>query len=197
MFTGIVEDTGEVLDIGQRGEGLVLEIDTGSLDTELETGDSVSINGACLTVEEVGDGSVVMFVSNETRRKTNLGELDIGDFVNLEGALRASEGLDGHIVQGHIDTTSLINEIERHEEGATYWIDMPRSGAGYIASKGSITLDGISFTVAEIGDNRFSVAVIPETLKRTNLSGKEEGDTVNLEFDVLAKYVERQLQSYI
>jgi len=189
MFTGIVEETGEVLTVDERPGGRRLRIGTSF--EGLEEGQSISVSGACLTVEDFTDGEwFAVFLAAETVDRTYLGELSVGDVVNLERALPADGRLDGHFVQGHVDDTADVRAIEQEGEDWTYTFSLPDAQAGYVVEKGSIAVDGISLTVAERRGDEFDVAVIPETYELTTLSEKSVGDPVHLEVDIVAKYVE-------
>jgi riboflavin synthase len=180
MFTGIVRDLGRVASFD--GSRLIV-------DTEIDAGlgDSVSVNGTCLTVV-ANDEGLSFDVVTETLSRTTLGELAAGDAVNLEPALRAGEPLGGHIVQGHVDAVGRVRST-----GEPVWIDAPAELRRYLVEKGSITVDGVSLTVAAVDDRGFAVALVPHTLEVTTLGALEPGDPVNLEVDVLAKYVEKLL----
>jgi len=188
MFTGIVEETGEVLAVEDESGSRRLRL--GTTFEGLSEGQSVSVSGACLTVEAHGDGWLEVFLAEETRARTYLGTLGAGEAVNLERALAADGRLDGHFVQGHVDATVEVRDIERVGEDWTFTFAIPEGQAGYVVEKGSIAVDGISLTVAECDDEQFSVAVIPETYEVTTLSETSVGDPVHLEVDVIAKYVE-------
>jgi len=192
MFTGIVEETGEVLAVEDGEGGRRLRVATGF--ETLEEGQSISVSGVCLTVEECGEGWFSLFLAAETRDRTYLGTLGVGDQVNIERAMPADGRLDGHVVQGQVDATAEVLGVERVGEDWTYSFAVPESAAGYVVEKGSIAVDGISLTVADCSTDRFSVAIIPETYDLTTLSEKSAGDPVHLEFDVLAKYVESLLE---
>jgi riboflavin synthase len=194
MFTGIVEETGEVAGVEERSGGRRLRIAT-TFD-DLHHGQSISVNGACLTVEEVVGGGFEVFLAAETVEKTYLGAVGVGDRVNLERALPADGRFDGHLVQGHVDTTTEVTGIER--VGDDWWFEfaLPSEQARYVVGKGSVALDGISLTVADRGDDAFAVAVIPTTYEVTSLSEKSVGDPVHLEVDVVAKYVESLVEGY-
>ncbi|UPV72766.1 riboflavin synthase [Halorussus limi] len=209
MFTGIVEEAGEVRDVTVTEEGRRLRIAGEDVTRNLDRGQSISVSGVCLTVEEFEDDWFEVFLASETVDKTYLGEVEAGDAVNLERAMPADGRFDGHIVQGHVDATAEITDIEEVGEDWTYEFAVPEGFGKYVVDKGSVTVDGISLTVAErkpasgnsagsddaeSGGDRFSVAVIPETRKITNLSTKSVGDPVHLEVDVIAKYAERLLE---
>ncbi len=189
MFTGIVEETGEVLAVDDEAGGRRLRIDTTF--EELEDGQSISVSGVCLTVEEFVDGEwFAVFLAEETVEKSYLGTVSVGDELNLERAMPADGRFDGHFVQGHVDTTAEVLKIEQVGDDWFYTFSVPAAQDQYIVSKGSITVDGISLTVADLEKERCTVAIVPETHDVTTLSAKEVGDPVHLEVDVIAKYVE-------
>ena len=185
MFTGIVEELGQVVSMGDGrlriAAALVLE--------DAKVGDSTAVNGCCLTVVELGPGWWEADVSDESLRRTNLGDLTPGDRVNLERPVRASDRLGGHVVQGHVDA---VGEIV--EPVPDLRVRMPRDLMRYVVEKGSITVDGVSLTVVDVLDDGFTVAVIPHTAEVTTLGHKAAGGHVNLEVDVMAKYVERLIE---
>lgn len=193
MFTGLVRETATVSDMVRLGEGISLSLKLPKLGPGATLGDSIAINGACLTVvEKIAD--VLRFeVSPETLAKTNLGQLSKGDIANAEPSLRLNDVLGGHMVQGHVDATGEL--LSRIQEGGweTFWFSMPTETAKFVTPKGSITVDGVSLTVVNAGADRFSVALIPHTLAETNLGIMKPGTKVNLETDMLARYVQRIL----
>jgi riboflavin synthase len=190
MFTGLIADLGEVDAVDTTPDGARLRIRT-SLAEDLQLGDSIAVNGVCLTASETSPGAFTAEAMHETLRRSTLGGLRAGDRVNLELALRAADRLGGHVVQGHVDGTGTIAAIA--EEGFSRRVTVVPDGdlLRYVVEKGSIAINGISLTVAALGEDRFDVALIPETLERTTLGAAAVGDRVNLEVDVLAKYVER------
>jgi len=195
MFTGIVEGTGEVVARERTDDGLRLRIGAGELAEGLSHGQSVSVSGACLTVERYDEGEwFEVFLAAETVAKTYLGELEVGETVNLERAMPADGRFDGHVVQGHVDAVATVTGVERVGEDWTFAFELPEGYDRYVVEKGSIALDGISLTVAGMAGREVSVAIIPTTYELTTLSEKEPGDPVHLEVDVLAKYVERLLE---
>ncbi len=194
MFTGIVEETGEVLEVEADAGGQRLRVET-SFDG-LEQGQSISVSGACLTVEEYGDGWFEVFLAEETVERTYLGGLVPGDVVNLERALRADSRLDGHFVQGHVDGTATIERAEQVGDDWRFAFSLPPELGEYVVEKGSISVDGISLTVAAIDEESFEIAIVPETYDVTNLAAKTAGDPVHLEVDVIAKYVEKLTAGY-
>ena len=194
MFTGIVETTGEVRDVvdGEGGQRIRIETEF----DDLHRGQSIAVDGACLTVEEHTEAAFETFCSTETLNRTTLSTVDVGDDVNIERALPADGRLDGHFVQGHVDATTEVRGVEQVGDDWTFEFALPEDVARYVVEKGSITLDGISLTVAGLQEDSFSVAVIPETYRLTTLGEREPGDSVNLEVDVIAKYVERLTEGY-
>ena len=194
MFTGIVEAVGEVTDVTVTDDGRRLRI-AAPFAAALEPGDSVSVAGACLTVEDQDGGTFSVFLAAETVARTSLGDLATGDGVNLERAMPAEGRFDGHIVQGHVDATTTVAGVEPVGEDWTYTFDLPAALRPYVVDKGSITVDGVSLTVAGLDGETFSVAIIPTTHRETTFSSLSPGDRVNLEVDVIAKYVERLLET--
>ncbi|AKH96887.1 riboflavin synthase [Halanaeroarchaeum sulfurireducens] len=195
MFTGIVEETGIVESVTDDEGGRRLRIATEEM-TDFDAGDSVAVGGVCLTVEESGDRWFSVFTATETLEKTTLDDVREGDGVNLERPMPADGSFDGHIVQGHVDTTTEVVDIESVGEDWTFTFAIPEEHEQYVAPKGSIALDGISLTVADLDDEAgtFSVAIIPTTYEETTLGERKAGDRVNVEVDVIAKYVERMTQ---
>ncbi len=193
MFTGIVRERGRVAAIEGGPDGVRLRVEAPRTGAEVAVGDSVSISGCCLTAVEVGDGSIVFDAVPETLRRTSLGRLEPGAEVNLEPALRAGEPLGGHYVQGHVDGVGRIRSAEREGESLRVWIEAPAEVLRYCVEKGSIAVEGVSLTVSELAEDAFAVALVPHTLAATTLTAPEPGREVNLEADVLAKYVERLL----
>ena len=194
MFTGIVEELGTVRAIDVREGGARLEIAARTVLTDAELGSSIAVNGCCLTVVTLGEGAWSADAVTETLRRTTLGSLAPGDPVNLERPVRLADRLGGHIVQGHVDAVGTVRDRCPEGDGsARVVIEAPADVLRYMVHKGSITVDGVSLTVAEVGADWFAVAVIPHTLAVTTLGVRAPGDPVNLEVDVLAKYVERLL----
>ncbi|MEW4490131.1 riboflavin synthase [Thalassoglobus sp. JC818] len=196
MFTGLVEAIGTVISTEPDGPGIVLSISPQSEMRDLESveiGDSISINGCCLTVIR-NDGESLWFqAGSETLSKTNLGEFEVGTPVNLERSLRPTDRMGGHFVQGHIDGTGLIDAIETEGEWVNMWFRVPQHLTGQMVAKGSIAVDGISLTLVNVEADRFSVALIPHTLEVTTLGRRKVGDRVNIETDIVGKYMEKML----
>jgi riboflavin synthase len=194
VFTGIIEEVGKVLDLTPSGSGVRLTIAATKMLDDIEIGASIAVNGCCLTVTDYGDNWWSADAVPETMDRTSLGSLTQQSLVNLERPVQPSGRLGGHIVQGHVDSTTQIMNIESEDDGSyKYTFNLNDSWSRYICEKGSIAIDGISLTVANVDDTSFSIAIIPHTWEVTNLSNKTSGDSVNIEVDVLAKYVERQL----
>ena len=191
MFTGLVESMGKCASLQAEGEGQQLVIDATIFGNDISLGESIAINGVCLTVVEKALGSATFQLAPETLRKSNLGNLTIGSLVNLERALRMGDRLGGHWVQGHVDGVGSLLKREKDGDWEKFIFQMPTTLSRYLVAKGSITINGVSLTVVEVSTDTFSVALIPHTLAITNLGVLREGDTVNLEVDILAKYVER------
>jgi riboflavin synthase len=192
MFTGIVKEMGRVEAIEASDDGARLRIGAG-LSTELSEGDSVSVNGACLTATSVGDGAFEADVMHQTLSLTTLGELEAQSPVNLELPLRASDRLGGHVVQGHVDGTATVTEIVEDGFAKRLRVELPEDLLPYVVERGSVAIEGVSLTIADLTDSGLEVSLIPETLERTTLGALAPGDRVNVECDVLARYVRRQL----
>ncbi|WP_435098667.1 riboflavin synthase [Halarchaeum sp. P4] len=192
MFTGIVEATGRVTAVDEGDDGRRLRIETDDI-AAFSHGQSVAVDGVCLTVEEHGTGWFSVFLAEETVARTSLAGREEDDRVNLERALPADGRLDGHIVQGHVDTITEVVAVEQVGEDYRYTFTLPEGHERYVAEKGSVALDGVSLTVASVDDDAgtFDVALIPTTHAETTLGAREPGDEVNVEVDVVAKYVER------
>ena len=193
MFTGLIEELGNVRSRVRRGAFQQLEIAAERVLDGLQVGDSVNIDGVCQTAVAIGESSFAVETVAETLARTTLGTLGIGQAVNLERALRADQRLGGHLVLGHVDGIARIRQRTEREGEHRFEIEPPPTLARYIAGKGSVALDGISLTVAEISGDAFTIAVIPHTFDNTTLSHRRAGDSVNLEVDVIARYVERLL----
>ena len=193
MFTGLIEELGNVRSRVRRGAFQQLEIAAERVLDGLQVGDSVNIDGVCQTAVAIGESSFAVETVAETLARTTLGTLGIGQAVNLERALRADQRLGGHLVLGHVDGIARIRQRTKRDGEHRFEIEPPPTLARYIAGKGSVALDGISLTVAEISGDAFTIAVIPHTFDNTTLSHRRAGDSVNLEVDVIARYVERLL----
>lgn len=194
MFTGLVADKGEVIALEKRAESALITIKT-TLLSELKIGDSISVNGVCLTVISKNDETFQADVMIQTLNLTSLGNLRVGDLVNLELAMAANSRFGGHIVQGHVDGVATVKENSEGEKWNKFVIEIPNNLARYIVNQGSITVDGVSLTVGNILDNEVILWLIPETLSKTNLGIKKPGNLLNIEVDILAKYVERLMEA--
>ncbi|MEO5653577.1 MAG: riboflavin synthase [Marmoricola sp.] len=193
MFTGIVEELGTVEALEDQGDAVRLTVRGPVVTSDVSLGDSISVNGCCLTVVTNRDATFTADVMRETLEKTSLGSLGPGTRVNLERAVTPTTRLGGHIVQGHVDGTGSVLRRTPSQHWELVEISLPAGLANYLVEKGSITVDGISLTVFDVGSESFSVSLIPETLARTTLGFKQPGDVVNLEVDVIAKYVEKMV----
>tara|TARA_B100000085_G_scaffold229380_1_gene215546 strand:- start:843 stop:1439 length:597 start_codon:yes stop_codon:yes gene_type:complete len=192
MFTGLVEEVGTIRSVASVGEGARVTIAASTVLGDVEMGASIAVNGCCLTVVEWGDDWWAADAVPETMDRTNLGGLAPGDPVNLERPLAANGRYGGHVVQGHVDGTGEVHSIEELDDGSwRFTFTLPSELANYVVEKGSIAVDGISLTVAAVTPSTFSIAIIPHTFAVTAMGQRNVGDTVNLEADVLAKYVER------
>ncbi len=193
MFTGLIEEVGKVSKIEKRSDGIMIQIKAEKIVDDLKIGDSVALNGVCLTVVEIENGKISFDVSQETAVRSNLPELKTGDPVNLERALRLSDRLGGHIVQGHVDTVGFIKSINLKGQHTEFIFQFPEEFQDLVVEKGSIAIDGISLTVNYIMDNRISINIIPHTIQNTNLKERKTGDKVNIEFDILGKYIKKMI----
>jgi len=191
MFTGIIESMGVVKKITAKGEDALLEIDTSMNLDDIKTGDSIAISGACLTITGISDRGFIADVSAETLAKTTLKSLKRGDKVNLEKALRLDSFLGGHLVLGHVDGVGSIGERLEKSNSIIFGVEIDKELSKYVVQKGSITVDGISLTVNRCEKNRFYVNIIPHTARATTLESKRVRDPVNIETDILGKYVEK------
>ncbi len=194
MFTGLVQSLAEVRSIVSEGPGVRLTIAEPTITKEVALGDSIAVNGCCLTVVVKDDSTMQFDAGAETLQRTTLGELVEGDRVNLETSLRLGDSLGGHLVSGHIDGVGSVDQRLDDAEWSTIWFRVPGELTRQMATKGSVAVDGVSLTLVDVEDERFSVALIPHTLAVTTLGKREVGDRVNLETDLLAKYVQRQLE---
>jgi riboflavin synthase len=194
MFTGIIEEMGKMKRIDRQGQAMVLTVSAAKVLEDVHMGDSISVNGVCLTVIAFDSASVSMDVMPETYRKTTLRDLKSGSRVNLERAMAAGGRYGGHMVQGHVDTVGMIRSRTREENAVVFTVEPDEPYVmKYIVSQGSIAIDGISLTVVRAGEAGFSVSIIPHTLEETVLADKQAGDAVNLEADILGKYIDRLL----
>lgn len=193
MFTGIIEELGRVREVEQRGEDARIVIEAQTVTVGSREGDSIAVNGVCLTALNVRPGSFAADVSQETLFRSTLGNLKPGSSVNLERAVTPATRLGGHIVQGHVDARGKFLGSQNHGDSWTFRFAYPKEIARYLVFKGSVAVEGISLTIANLADDYFEIAVIPKTFEVTNFSRLKPGDEVNLEVDVIAKYVERIL----
>lgn len=193
MFTGIIREVGSVQNVERTSAGARLRVRAAVAD-RLPEGDSVSVNGVCLTIAAAGDDEFEADVMNQTLSVTTLGDLDAGDRVNLEPAVRAGEPLGGHLVQGHVDGTARVTSAAEDGFARRLHFEVPDELRRYVAEHGSVALDGVSLTVAELTGEGLEVSLIPETLQRTTLGDLNEGSEVNVEVDVVARYAERLVQ---
>jgi len=191
MFTGIVRELGRIVSVDGRADGARILVEAPETAGDAKVGDSVAINGVCLTVTSSTDGALAFDAVPETLRRSSLGALAPGEDVNVEPALRAGEPLGGHYVQGHVDGVGEVRRNEPEGDGRRLWIDAPTELRRYLVEKGSVAVEGVSLTVAELDDAGFAVALVPHTLAATTLRRLGAGDAVNIEVDMLAKYVER------
>ncbi len=191
MFTGIIEGQGIVkkfVNKTKNRSAAKMGIDLGNLAKGLQIGDSVAINGVCLTTTHISEKQAEFEMIAETLKKTNLGMIKSGDKVNIERSLKVGERMEGHFVLGHIDGTGKIMKIEKLSKEIKFWIELPKDLARFVVKKGSITVDGISLTLVDVLKNKISICIIPHTMKITNLGSKKIGDKVNIETDILGKY---------
>ena len=194
MFTGLIQDLGLIAAVDATGDGVRLVVES-RLSDELAEGDSVSVNGVCLTATAISEGRFSADVMHETLRRSSLAEAAGGARVNLELPLRASDRLGGHVVQGHVDGVGTVAEAREEGFARVVTVQAPPELLRYVVEKGSVAIDGVSLTVAKVTERTLSVSLIPETLARTNLGGAAPGTRVNLEVDVLAKYVEKLVKA--
>jgi riboflavin synthase len=196
MFTGIIEEVGKVVKIEQRGENRRITVDAVSIAPRLRTGDSIAVSGVCLTAVDIKSKSFAADLAPETWARTSLSRIHAGALVNLELPMKADGRFGGHIVQGHVDGVGKLIELERITDSENWWlhIELPSQIEKYVVFKGSISIEGISLTVAKLEGNRCTIAIIPHTVEMTNLGFLKPGDAVNLEADLIAKYVEKMVK---
>ena len=197
MFTGIVEELGAVVALDRIGDSARLRVHGPAVCSDARPGDSIAVNGVCLTVTQMQDGTFTADVMRETLARSSLSALEVGDPVNLERAVRADSRLGGPLVQGHVDAVGQVESREPGERWEAVRIAVPPGVVRYVVPKGSIAVDGVSLTVVDVDADSFSVSLIPETLARTTLGNAPVGSAVNLEVDVLAKYVERMVEAHL
>jgi riboflavin synthase len=193
MFTGIIEHLGKVKQVKLQASSAIIVVDVGPLSDDVNPGNSIAINGACLTVTQIKDSEVYFDVSTETLSKTTIGGLKTSDNINIERSLKMGDKLGGHFVTGHIDGVGVINKVENEPGQCTVWFSVSEELTNMMIKKGSVAVDGISLTIVEIRDGLFSVALIPYTLEATTLGFKKAGQKVNIETDMLGKWVKRIL----
>ena len=197
MFTGLVESLAAVAEIIPEPPGVRLVIREPKIAGTAAVGDSIALNGCCLTVVAVESDRLAFQAGEETLSRTNLGELKPGDMLNLERSLKLGDEIGGHLVTGHIDAVGIVDRRLDDAEWCTMWFRFPPALSGQLASKGSIAVDGVSLTLVDVEADRFSVALIPHTLTVTTLGRRKEGGDVNLETDILAKYVEKSVKAFL
>ncbi len=197
MFTGIIEELGTVKGVRTQSEGMRLTIVANVTMDGMKKGDSIAVNGACLTVTEFDNASFTADVSGETAKRTSLGKLRVGEKVNLERPMKLSDRLGGHLLSGHVDGVGIIRGVEKRGGMSVFTFEAPADVQRYLIVKGSVAIDGISLTVNEVQGNRFTVTIIPHTAEMTTLGIKKTGGAVNLEADMIGKYVERFIKTRI
>ena len=194
MFSGIIKHTGKIKRILKTKNNCFLEISSKIKLSKNEIGSSISCSGTCLTVDKINKNYVKFYISKETLKKTTFKYAKIGDIINLEKSLRFGDRLSGHFVQGHVDTTSIVGKIRHYGKSWVVDFKLPKKTQKYIVQKGSIAINGVSLTIAKISKNGLQIAIIPKTLKFTNLIYLKRGDFVNIEFDILRKYAKSNLK---
>lgn len=195
MFTGIVEETGRIASIDRKGDFAILKIKCNKVLDGTQLGDSIAVNGVCLTVTAMSSDTFTADISYETIKKSTFADITNGSSVNLERALTLSTRLGGHLVSGHVDAVGVIEKLTQNQSAYILTVRYPEEIDKYVAAKGSICVDGISLTTAKCSGNTFEVAVIPHTYEGTSLSGKRQGSKVNLEVDMISRYLEKLLKS--
>lgn len=195
MFTGLIEEIGQIESLQKKSDGMLLYVKAKKILEDAKLGDSIAVNGVCLTVVDIKNDKVAFELSNETINRSNFRYAKIGDYVNLERALKASDRLGGHIVQGHVDTTGKIVEMKNLGSHIELLLQIPHEYKSLLIEKGSIAVDGISLTINYVLNDKISINIIPHTLENTNLKHKKVGDLVNLEFDILGKYILKFISS--
>jgi riboflavin synthase len=195
MFTGLIEDVGKIASLRVNKRSAVLAVETNLPVRSMKLGASIAVNGACLTIMKKGKNTLTVDVSPETLNRTSLALLGIGSLVNLERSLRLQDGLGGHLVTGHVDGVAVIESIETQGEFTFFTFRIPVQLGAFLVSKGSVAVDGISLTINECSRRRFSVAIIPFTLEHTNLRARRVGDKVNIETDLIGKYVQKLVRA--
>jgi riboflavin synthase len=193
MFTGLVQSLAKVTQLESVGPGVRLKLAEAKLASQASIGDSIAINGCCLTVVAIDGNRLSFDAGEETLSRTTLGEIKAGDSVNVESSLRMGDSFGGHLVSGHIDAVGTVDQRQDDADWSKFWFRVPAELTRQMASKGSVAVDGVSLTLVDVERERFSVALIPHTLQVTTLGRRQVGDRVNIETDILSKYVERQL----
>ncbi len=194
MFTGIIKEIGKITEVHKEGSLTVFTIFAPKTLEGKKIGESIAVNGVCVTIVSIKNDEFKCEIMEESASKSNLGELSKNDGVNLEPAIKLAQSLDGHLVQGHVDTTTKIKKIKESDSQTKITFELPKEIEKYISLKGSITINGVSLTICDLKDETFSVALIPHTLKTTNLGNLEKEDKVNLEVDIIARYLERLIK---
>ncbi|MCS7180511.1 MAG: riboflavin synthase [bacterium] len=189
MFGGIIEEIGKIKGKKSKGNGFEIVIEANKVFEDLKVGDSISVNGVCLTVEKIENKSFFVSISSQTKKETNLGEIKVGEYVNLERALKIGDRIGGHFLTGHIDFKTKIVSLRKEGEFYLLSIKIPSEYRRYTVKRGSISVDGISLTIAEFRNDEILIYLIPYTIENTNLKYKKVGDTVNIEIDIFAKYL--------
>ncbi len=195
MFTGIIEEIGTITEVHPKSSDVTIKINAETVMKDTKVGDSIAVDGPCLTVRELKEDGFIADISEETRRRTTLRSCRVGSHVNLERSLRLGDRLGGHLVLGHVDEIATISGWRIEGSSAIMQVTVSQNVKPYIAYKGSIAVDGVSLTISNIIDNRFEVALIPHTLQVTTFGEKQMGDAVNIEVDVMARYIETLIQS--
>lgn len=197
MFTGIVEEIGTIIEVHPQSSGVTAKIKAETVLEDAKIGDSIAVDGPCLTVRDLEQGTFIADISEETLRRTTLRSCKVGTRVNLERSLRLGDRIGGHLVLGHVDEIATISGWKNEGTSAVMQVTVSPEVKPYIAYKGSIAVDGVSLTIANVSDNKFEVALIPHTLQVTTLGDKRSGDSVNIEVDVMARYIETLIQNQI
>lgn len=197
MFTGLIEEIGEIKALEKTGGGLRLTVKCSLLLEDIFIDASIAVNGCCLTVTDFSDDSFQVTAIEETLKKTNLSGLVVGSQVNLERAMKAGDRLGGHNVQGHVDTVASVSHLEKHSTGTDIYYYIPKEGAEYLVDRGSVTIDGISLTIAEVREDKFKVSIIPHTWGKTIISQHQKDYKANIEFDINAKLIKKMIEPYL